>query len=356
MPGNGAESRQPTGHSELDWSPGWVPDEPMAAILDVLRRGERFLVCSHSRPDGDAVGSMLAMGMLLRQMGKRADLVSADRVPNIYRTLPGAEEFRFAMSVRGPYDAVLLLECDALERTRLRGLEAFYVVNIDHHSTGTNFGHLNWIDRSAASVGELVYRLVRAAGADVTAEMATCLYVTVLTDTGGFCYGGTRASTFALARELVEAGADPIKIAQEVYFSTATAKLLLLGAALNNLKREGRLAWLWVTHHDMVRTCAAEEDCEGIVNYALSIAGVEAAAFLRELPEGRIRVSLRSKGEVDVSGIAARLGGGGHENAAGMTLDGPLASAMNEVLGALRPSVTGMVARPSRDGDRDPKM
>jgi bifunctional oligoribonuclease and PAP phosphatase NrnA len=337
------------------WELGWVPDDPLTAIVDVLRRGERFLVCSHSRPDGDAVGSMLAMSMLLQQMGKRADLVASDRVPNIYRALPGAEAIRFAMRVHGPYDAVLILECDGLDRTRLRGLEPFYLVNIDHHSTGRNYGHLNWIDREAASVGELVHRLVKAAGVQVTAEMATCLYATVLTDTGGFCYGGTRASTFALARELVEAGADPIRIAQEVYFSTATAKLLLLGAALSNLKREGRLAWLWVTHQDMVRTCAADEDCEGIVNYAVSISGVEAAAFLRELPEGRVRVSLRSKGQVDVSAIAAGLGGGGHENAAGVTLDGPLPRALEEILGALRPGVAELVGPPSGDVQWDPR-
>jgi bifunctional oligoribonuclease and PAP phosphatase NrnA len=328
---------------------GWVPEEPLAAILDVIRRGERFLVCSHSRPDGDAVGSMLAMGMLLERMGKRADLVASDRVPGIYRRLPGADSIRFAMRVHGPYDAVIMLECDGLERTKLRGLEAFYIINIDHHSTGSNFGHLNWIDRQAASVGELVHRVVQAASVPVTAEMATCLYVTILTDTGGFCYGGTRASTFALAQKLVEAGADPIRIAQEVYFSTATSKLLLLGAALSNLKREGRLAWLWVTQQDMVRTCAAEEDCEGIVNYAVSISGVEAAAFLRELPEGRIRVSLRSKGRVDVSGIAEQLGGGGHESAAGVSLEGPLARALDEILSALRPAVTGLVTGGSSD-------
>jgi phosphoesterase RecJ-like protein len=282
---------------------------------------------------------MLAMGMLLEWMGKRADLVASDRVPGIYRSLPGAGSIRFAMRVHGPYDAVIMLECDGLERSKLRGLEPFYIVNIDHHPTGRNFGHLNWINREAASVGELVHQLVEAAGAPVTPEMATCLYVTILTDTGGFCYGGTRASTFALAHQLVEAGADPIRIAQEIYFSTATSKLLLLGAALSNLKREGRLAWLWVTHEDMVRTCAAEEDCEGIVNYAVSINGVESAAFLRELPEGRIRVSLRSKGRVDVSGIAERLGGGGHETAAGVSLDGPLGRAMEEILGALRAEV-----------------
>jgi phosphoesterase RecJ-like protein len=319
---------------------------PVDEILRILREGERFLVCSHSRPDGDAVGSMLAMRMLLRQLGKRADLVTADRIPGIYRALPEADTIRTAMRVHGPYDAAILLECDGLERTRLRGLEQFLVVNIDHHASGRAFGHVNWIDNGAASLGELVYRLVKAAGATVTPEMATCLYTTVLTDTGGFCYGSTTASTFGLARELVLAGADPLRIAQEVYFSTATSKLLLLGAALGNLRREGRLAWLWVTHQDMVRTCAAEEDCEGIVNYAVCIAGVEAAAFLRELPERRIRLSLRSKGRVNVAAIAERLGGGGHENAAGCTLDGPLSRALDEILGQLRPSVTGPVDEP----------
>jgi hypothetical protein len=190
----------------------------MDAILKALGHGERFLVCSHARPDGDAVGSMLAMGMLIKQMGKRADLVSADRIPNIYRGLPGAQEIHSALRVHGPYDAAILLECDGLARTRLHGLGNFPILNIDHHASGRAFGQLNWIDCRAASVGELVYRLVKAAGVTVTPEMATCLYVTVLTDTGGFCYGSTQASTFELARELVLAGADPIRIAQDVYF------------------------------------------------------------------------------------------------------------------------------------------
>jgi phosphoesterase RecJ-like protein len=316
------------------------------SILKVLREGERFLVCSHARPDGDAIGSVLAMGMLLEQMGKHADLVTTDRVPPVYRNLPGADGLRNAMRVHGPYDAAILLECDSLERTRLRGLEPFFVVNIDHHASGRAWGHLNWIDRGAASVGELVYRLVRAAGAAVSPQLATCIYTTLLSDTGGFMYGAIRASTFAMAQELVEAGANPVRIAQDVFFTTATSKLLLLGTALNNLRREGRLAWLWVTHKDMVRTCAAEEDCEGIVNYALSIADVEAAAFLRELPERRIRMSLRSKGRVNVAAIAERMGGGRHENAAGCTVEGPLAKAQEEILTALRTSVADLLAKP----------
>lgn len=323
-----------------------VPADPIQAILKVLREGERFLVCSHSRPDGDAVGSILAMGMLLEQMGKRVDLVTADRVPIVHRALPNSDSILTALRVHGPYDAAILLECDGPERTRLLGLEKFFLINIDHHTTGRPFGHINWIDHEATSVGELVFRLIKAAGATVTPDIATCIYTTVLTDTGGFIYGGTRASTFELARDLVLAGADPIHIAQDVYFSTAMSKLLLLGAALSNLKREGRLAWLWVTHQDMVRSCAAEEDAEGIVNYALSIANVEAAFLLRELPENRIAVSLRSKGKINVAAIAKRLNGGGHGNAAGCTLPGPLNRAMEQILEEMRAAVADLTAEP----------
>jgi phosphoesterase RecJ-like protein len=321
--------------------------EPVAAILKTIRDGERFLVCSHSRPDGDAVGSVLAMGMFLEQLGKRADLFTADRIPVAYRKLPGANTICTAMRIHGPYDAAILLECDSFERTRLRGLENFPIINIDHHASGRDWGHLNWVDREAASVGELVYRLIKAAGATITPEIATCLYTTLLTDTGGFIYGGVRASTFALAEELVLAGANPIRISQDIYFSTTTSKLLLLGAALNNLHCDGRLAWLWVRHGDMVRTCATEEDCEGIANYALSIADVEAAVFLRELPERHIRLSLRGKGKVNVAAIAEQLGGGGHENAAGCTLDGPLDRALDEILVELRLRVAGSRAEAS---------
>ena len=326
---------------------GTPPAESIAAILKVLRQGERFMVCSHSHPDGDAVGSMLALGMLLKQMGKRADLVTADRIPAVYRSLPGAETIRTAMRVHGPYDAVILLECDGLARAKLRGMGEFFLINIDHHVSGRAFAELNWIDCTAASVGELVYKLVKAAGGTVTPQMATCLYTTILTDTGGFCYGSTQASTFGLARELVLAGANPTGIAQEVCFSIPTSKILLLGAALRNLKREGRLAWLWVKHKDMMSACAAEEDCEGIVNYAVCISGVEAAVFLRELPERRIRLSLRSKGKVNVAEIAERLGGGGHENAAGCTLEGPLHRALDEILAELRRSVACFSGNPA---------
>ncbi len=326
-----------------------APVDPAAAILQRLRLAERLLVCSHARPDGDAVGSMLALGMLLEQMGKRTDLFSADPIPVLYRGLPGADAVRVEVCVREHYDAAILLECNAVERTGLRGLDELFFINIDHHITGKAFASLNWIDYQAASVGEMVHRLARAAGATLTPEMATCLYTTLLTDTGGFCSGAVKQSTFALAAELVGAGADPIAIAHNLYSSVSLAKLRLMGAALRRLKREGGVAWLWVTQEDMMRSCAAEEDSEGIVSIALSIAGVEAAVFLREVPDGLFRVSLRSRGQVNVAAIAARLGGGGHQNAAGCTLNGPLQRVREAILVELRTAVANLSAP---DADR----
>jgi phosphoesterase RecJ-like protein len=238
--------------------------------------------------------------------------------------------------VEGDYDTVILLECDGIPRTRMGGLENRFLINIDHHTSGRAFADVNWIDSNACAVAELVYQLAAAAGIDITAEMATCLYTAVLSDTGSFCYEGTDAHTFELARNLVRQGADPVHIAQDVYFSNPAAKMLLLGAALANLHHEERLAWLWVSENDMDRTHAVEEDCEGIVNYAIAIAEIEVAVFLRELRDHRVRLSLRSKGRVNVATIAERFGGGGHENASGCTLDGPLQAATEQILECLR--------------------
>ena len=306
------------------------------AVLHAIERGERFLVSAHARPDGDAVGSILACGMILDQLGKQVDMVSCDRVPLIYQGLPCSKAIRQVTHVEGDYDAVILLECDSIDRSRLKGLDDRFLINIDHHASGRAFASVNWIDTGACAVAEMVYKLATLAGVEITPDMATCLYTAVLTDTGSFCYAGTDAHTFELAGDLVRHGANPTLIAQHTYFSNPTSKMLLLGAALSNLKREGRLAWMWVTQDDMQRTRAAEEDCEGLVNYAIGIAGVEVAVFLRELPNHRVRLSIRSKGELNVARIAERFGGGGHQHASGCTIDGPLPAATDHILDHLR--------------------
>jgi len=311
-------------------------------VLAEIERRERFVLTSHARPDGDAVGSTLACGEILRRMGKQAEVILHDGVPRIYQQLPFAGHATQAQRVNGNFEAAILLECDSVQRTRLEGLEGRFLISIDHHKSGRDFANLNWIDAKAVATAEMVFRLAKAAGVKISAEIATCLYTAVLTDTGAFMFQGTSEHTFELARELVLAGADPTLCARPIYFGHSTAKLRLLGAALSALQREGSLAWIWVTQGQMERVGAKEEDCEGLVNYALSIGDVEVAVFFRELPDGRFRVSLRSKGRLEVSGIAEEFGGGGHACASGCSVDGPLHAAVEKVLGKVRPQLTAV--------------
>jgi phosphoesterase RecJ-like protein len=305
-------------------------------VLNQIDQRKRFVLTSHARPDGDAIGSTLASSEILRRMGKDAEVILRDGVPRVYQQLPFAGSVLQSERVNDNYDAAVILECDSIQRTRLAGLENHFLINIDHHKSGRPFAHVNWIDPKAVATAELVYKLARAAGVKITPEIATCLYMGVLTDTGSFMFEGTNEHTFELARELVIAGADPARCARHVYFGHSTAKLRLLGSALSVLQRDGPLAWIWVTQEQMERVGAREEDCEGLVNYALSIGDVEVAVFFRELPDGRFRVSLRSKGKLDVAGIAEEFGGGGHSCASGCSAEGPLHAAVEKVLGKVR--------------------
>src|SRR5579862_4326336 len=233
-------------------------------VLKEIERRKRFLLTSHARPDGDAIGSALACAQILRLMGKHAEVVLRDGVPRIYQPLPFADAVVCADRVNGNYEAAIVLECDSIQRTRLAGLENHFLISIDHHLSGRPFANVNWIDPQAVATAEMVYLLAHEAGVKISPEIATCLYTAVLTDTGSFMFEGTNEHTFALARELVLAGADPAHCARNVYFGHSTAKLRLLGAALSNLQRQGPLAWIWVTSDQMERIGAKEEDCEGL--------------------------------------------------------------------------------------------
>lgn len=305
-------------------------------VLRSIREHDKFVLTSHARPDGDAVGSLLGCLHLLRALGKRADAVLSDGVPILYRPLPGADQVIHAEYVNGQYEAAIILECDSVQRTGVEGLEQRFLINIDHHHSAKPFAHVNWIDPSACATAELIYRLVKQSGAAMTPEIATCLYAAVLTDTGSFGYTGVNEQTFELAADLVRAGANPGRIAQNIYFSNPTSKMRLLGAALSHLHREGPLAWMYVTREDIDRAGAIDEDTEGLVNYALGIVGVEVAVFFRELVDGRFRVSLRSKGKLDVAAIAETFGGGGHVCASGFSMEGPLSVASERVLAMTR--------------------
>ncbi len=309
----------------------------LRTVLQQIESRDHFVLTSHARPDGDAVGSVLACLAMLRKMGKQAQVVMRDPVPQIYRSLPMADTIIQAPSVGIASDTAIILECDSLQRTELEGLDGRFTINIDHHYSGRPFANVNWIDPSACATAELIFALVREAGVRVCADIATCLYTAVLTDTGMFAFAGTGAATFGLAKELVLAGADPVSIAQRVFFSNPTSKMRLLGAALSHLHREGPVAWMHVTRRDMECCGAADEDCEGLSNWALGIEGVEVAIFLRELTDQRgWRASLRSKGAINIAAIAERFGGGGHICASGCSIPGPLSMATERILAQLR--------------------
>jgi bifunctional oligoribonuclease and PAP phosphatase NrnA len=322
--------------------------DAIARILRIIGDHETFLITSHARPDGDAIGSALGLMHLIESMGKRVTVAFADRIPTMYRCLPGIERIVPELPAELP-DVAVLLECDSIERTGFNQIDAGMLVNIDHHQSGRTFADFNWIDPTACAVGVMVYQLAVASGEEITAEMAGCLYAAVLTDTGAFTFACTDAFTFGLAEHLLERGADSTGISQSIYFSHPESKVRLLGIALSNLEVDGEVAWTYVTLDDMERTNAIVEDCEGIVNYLISILGVRAAVFLRELPEGnRFRLNLRSKGAVDVAEVAERFGGGGHRNASGCTIAGPITHAapvlVNELHLACRSACATLLA------------
>jgi len=284
--------------------------DSIAALLTLIHERQSFLITSHARPDGDAIGSAVGLMHLLDALGKDVQVAFADPIPFIYGYLPGIER-----------------------------IPAGLTINIDHHKSGRSFAGFNWIDPEASAVGAMIYDVAVSSGVEISAALATCLYTAVLTDTGSFTYSATSAKTFALAEHLVASGANAHEIAQAIYFSNPPSKIRVLGLALNNMVLDGEVAHAWITQEEMARAGAVPEDCEGVVNYLIGIAGIETAAFLRELPadngELEYRTSLRSKGSVDVSVVAERFGGGGHRNASGCTLAGPLDAARARVVAEL---------------------
>ncbi len=322
--------------------------DSIEALLALLRERHTFVVTSHARPDGDAIGSSLAFAYFLEAMGKEAHVAFADPVPSIHQSLPGADRITRMLPDVAP-DALIVLECDSLDRTGFRladfeRLNAPLLINIDHHRSGRAYADFNWIDPEASAVGAMIYETVIAAGVTISPQMATCLYAAVLTDTGSFTYPSTVAATFGLAEHLLQSGAAANSVAQAVYFSHSPGKIRALGAALFKMKIEDSVAWSWITLDEMKTACATIEDCEGVVNYLISIAGVRAAVFFREVPDGEhFRLSLRSKSGVDVARVAEAFGGGGHQNASGCTVDGPLESATHRVVSELHNACTAVI-------------
>ena len=313
----------------------------LSQVVELIESKNRFGITSHVRPDGDSLGSSLGLYWLLESLHKDVEVIMRDPVPQPYCQLPGAHEVRVTPAIDRQYDAVFVMECSDIDRPGLLHLDKQFVVNIDHHSTTELFGTINWIDSTASAVGEMIYNLCKATGVRVTKEMADCVYTALLTDTGSFRYSNTTERTFKIASELVRTGVKPAKAAEAIFGSYRWSKIELLSAVLATARRDdsGHVAWMHLPLEMQQRASATDEDADGLVNYPLSVAEIEAVALLKECAPGVYRTSLRSKGDVNVAKIAEQFGGGGHRNAAGCTLQGDLKDVEMEVVGLLRDAV-----------------
>jgi phosphoesterase RecJ-like protein len=296
-------------------------------LVTAIRGGGRFVVSSHQRPDGDAIGSAVGMSLALRAMGKTADVVMDALPPHFLRPFPHVGEIQITREIADSYDGALIMECSALDRTGIAGLDRSPVFNIDHHVGNTGYGAINWVDESAAACGEMVYTLVEGLGAPLTPEIATHVYLALLTDTGSFHFSHITPRSFEIARRCVEAGADPQWIARTHYDSSTLARVKLFGSVLNamQLDHSGRVALLTLTQETAAAAGGSFDDTDGIINFPLSVKDIQAVGFLKEAGPGEWRVSMRSKDAVDVGAIARSYGGGGHRNAAGCSASGELA-------------------------------
>jgi phosphoesterase RecJ-like protein len=312
-----------------------------AAVVERLKQAKRVLITTHSSPDGDAIGSELAMAELVEALGRQALVVNRDRQPANLGFLPGLHRVRVGAppphELAEGFDLGVVLDCPDLDRTGIDGLARLPLVDIDHHLGNALFGEVNLVDEEAPAVGELVLEIVAAAGVTLTPAMATNLHVALVTDTGDFRYANATPRAFRAAARLVEAGADPQLVAQQLWEQVPPRVVRLTAAVLSTLALEldGRVA---VVHCDRAMLEAAgarPEDTEDLVNHARAVAGVEVAVFLKAFTGEAVRVSLRSRGRVDVQEVAAGLGGGGHREAAGCTLAAPLERARQAVVEAV---------------------
>ncbi len=301
-------------------------DPALRQIVSEILRRQRFVVTSHARPDGDAIGSSLAMAYALRHLGKDVRVVSRDPVPAQLETLPGVEGIIVTDRVDDPGDAVIVMECGDLTRPGIAGLDRGYVINIDHHQGNTMYGALNWFDVSAAACGEMVYDLIRALGVPLSFEMGMHVYVAILTDTGGFHYSNITSRTFDISSACVAAGVNPAAVARAVYDSNEIGRLKLFRAVLNGMQLDAseRIATMFVSRQMAADCGATYDDTEGLVNFPLSAKEVQVVVFFKENGPDDWRVSLRSKGDVDINAVAREFGGGGHKNASGCGVRGTL--------------------------------
>ena len=306
-----------------------------ADLIEFFKRERKFFVATHINPEGDALGSCLALSAALESMGKRTVLYNRDPVPDFYKFLPGYEKFTDSFDLLKSEELPLvLLDCNEPERAGLADAAVARAVVIDHHETRKDFGDIRWIEPGAAATGIMVYRLLRALEAEITADMATNLYTAIAIDTGTFRYNNTTADALRIAAELTDGGARPAAISEALYESWSGGRFRLLVDVLNTLEVVGEVAITTASKSTFLRTGTTGADTENFPNFPKKMKDVKVSAFFREIEDGW-KVSLRSRGDINVAQVASRFQGGGHKNAAGYTVKEDLKKAKEELIRAI---------------------
>ncbi len=313
----------------------------LSQVVELIENKQKFGITTHIKPDGDGVGSSLGLCWLLRSLGKQAEVVVRGDIPPAYRSLPGASDIRDVEKIDTEYDAVFVIECSDLERPGIAGLDREFTVNIDHHATSEHFGTVNWIDSTASAVGEMIYNLVKAIGGRVTKEIAECVYMALVTDTGSFHFSNTTERTLKVASELIKAGAKPAEISEAVYNNYPWSRIELMRQVISTVRRDasGKVAFMRQTLKMREEAGAIDGDNNGFVNIPLAARDILATVYMREVGDNVYRVSLRSKGDINVARVAEQFGGGGHRNAAGLTIEGDWDEKEQEIVASVRQAV-----------------
>ena len=313
----------------------------VASVADAIRSRESFIVTSHARPDGDAIGSSIALAIGLEQLGKRVTVVLHDPAPRTYQVFPEINRLTIADRVDVPADAAIVLECSDITRPGVAGLDRYMVINIDHHLGNAMYGAVNWFDSGAAACAELVAELLDVLGVTWTPAIASHLYLGISTDTGGLRYGPISARTFETCRRIVETGVDTSLLSRQIFESYSIGRVRLTVALLNamTLHHDQQVAVLAFDDGLLERCGATIDDTEGLVNLPLGAREVVAVALLKQQSDGSWRISLRSKGDVDVRSVAMQWQGGGHRNASGCTMTGDQDAVASTLVAAMSAAV-----------------
>jgi phosphoesterase RecJ-like protein len=317
----------------------------MDPVINQIKNAQHILLVSHSEPDGDALGSLLALGLALGKLNKKTTIFNASPIPAVYRFLPSVERIVRHIKKANTYDLAIVLDCGDLPRigeaSTIVGRIPF-IINIDHHITNTRFGDIQLVDPAACSTAEIVYRLIKALNVVMDKAIATSIYTGILTDTGSFRFSNTNQAAFAISREMAELGVEPYYVSQHVFGTYSLGRIKLLNLALDSIEisDNGKLSIMTVTRSMFAETGTHAEDVDGMINYARRIEDVKVAALIQEQKNGnsksgnngRFHVSLRSDGTVDVAAIADTFGGGGHTSAAGFQVETTLSQLKSDII------------------------